>query len=70
MRKIIFTRPDGGLSVVHPSRNTIGETLTTDAEIEQRAWNKLPTDAINPKFVNASDIPTDRTFRDAWEYTE
>ena len=68
MRKIVYTNSSGILCVVHPVRNTIGETLTTDAEIEQRAWNKLPTDAINPKFVNASDIPTDRTFRNAWEY--
>ena len=67
MRKITFTRPDGGLSVVHPVRNTLGETLTTDAEIEQRAWDKLPEDAINPQFVKADAIPTDRTFRNAWE---
>ncbi len=68
MRKILFTNTDGSLSVVHPTRNTIGETLTTDAEIEQRAWDKLPVDAINPVFVDESVIPTDRTFRNAWEH--
>jgi hypothetical protein len=67
MRKIIFTGSDGALSIVHPVRNTLGETLTTDAEIEQRAWDKLPEDAINPQFVEADTIPTDRTFRNAWE---
>jgi len=67
MRKIIFTGSDGALSIVHPVRNTLGETLTTDAEIEQRAWDKLPEDAINPQFVEADAIPTDRTFRNAWE---
>lgn len=67
MRKIIFTGPDGVLSVVHPVRNTLGETLTTDAEIEQRAWDKLPEDAINPQFVDETEIPTDRTFRNAWK---
>lgn len=67
MRKIIFTRSDGGISVVHPVRNTLGETLTTDAEIEQRAWDKLPEDAINPQFVDDTEIPTDRTFRNAWK---
>jgi len=66
MRKIIFTRPDGGLSVVHPVRNTLGETLTTDAEIEQRAFAKLPADAINAQFVDATLVPADRTFRNAW----
>ena len=68
MRKILFTNIDGSLSVVHPVCNTIGETLTTDAEIEQRAWDKLPVDAINPVFVDKSVIPTDRTFRNAWEH--
>jgi len=68
MRKIIFTNTDGSLSVVHPVRNTTGETLNTDAEIEQRAWDKLPLDAINPVFVDESEIPTDRTFRNAWEH--
>ena len=66
MRKIIFTRQDGGLSVVHPVRNTRGETLSTDAEIEQRAWDKLPKDAINPQFIDASAIPVDRSQREAW----
>jgi hypothetical protein len=28
----------------------LANTLTTDAEIEQRAWDKLPVDAINPVF--------------------
>jgi len=68
MRKILFTNTDGSLSVVHPVCNTIGETLTTDVEIEQRAWDKLPVDAINPVFVDESVIPTDRTFRNAWEH--
>ena len=68
MKKIIYTNSDGILCVVHPCRNTIGETLTTDSEIEQRAWNKLPVDAINPVFVDESVIPTDRTFRNAWEH--
>jgi len=68
MRKILYSRPDGGLSVVHPVRNTLGETLTTDAEIEQRAWDKLPTDAINPQFIDAAVVPADRTFRNAWSH--
>lgn len=67
MKKIIYTRPDGGLSVVTPVRNTAPrlETLT-DEEIERRALEKLPPDAINPRLVDASAIPQDRTFRNAW----
>lgn len=68
MRKIVYMRPDGGLSVVIPVINTIGEVdgfIESDAE--KRAWDKLPTDAINSRFVEESEIPTDRTFRNAWE---
>lgn len=70
MRKIIFTRPDGGLSVVHPVINTLGEAADfTEAKAEQRAWDKLPKDAINPRWADAVEIPADRTFRDAWNDT-
>ena len=68
MRKIIYQRLDGGVSVVHPVINTLGEVAGfTEAQAEQRAFAKLPADAINPRFVDAADIPTDRTFRDAWK---
>jgi predicted metalloendopeptidase len=67
MRKIIYTNLNGRLCIVHPIRNTIGETLATDAEIEQRAWDRLPAEAINPQWVDESAIPFDRTFRNAWK---
>ena len=68
IRKIIYSRPDGGLSVVQPIRNTRGEPEgITDAEIEQRAFDKLPADAIDPHFVSEAEVPTDRSYRDSWE---
>ena len=70
MRKIVYTRPDGGLSVVTPVINLMAETKDlTEDQAESRAWGKLPTDAINPRFVDAVDIPPDRTFRNALEDT-
>ena len=67
MRKIIFTRPDGGVSVVTPVINTFGEEEGfTETQAEQRAWDKLPTDAINPRWCAANEVTADRTFRDAW----
>ena len=66
MRKIIYTRPDGGLSVVGPVINTTPPEQITEAQAEQRAWAKLPKDAINPRFVEESEVPTDRAFRNAW----
>lgn len=67
MRKIIYTRPDGGMSFVTPIINTLPTVESiTDEQAEQRAWNRLPAYAINPQFVPPTAIPSDRTFRDAW----
>lgn len=68
MRTIIYTRLDGGLSVVNPCINTfpIRESIT-EAQAEQRAWDKLPKDAINPQWIESDKVPTDRTFRNAWK---
>jgi len=68
MRKIVYTRSDGGLSVVTPVINTQGEASDfTEAQAEQRAWNKLPDDAINPRWADPTEIPSSREFRNAWE---
>jgi hypothetical protein len=70
MKRIIYTRPDGGLSIVIPVINTTGEMDGfTEDDALARAMKKLPEDAINPQVVEESDIPTDRTFRNAWEQT-
>ena len=60
MRYILYTRQDGGTSLVVPVRNTMPvlEELT-DAEVEQRAWDKLPVGAINPRFIGAEEIPVE-----------
>ena len=58
MRKIVFTRPDGGVSVV-------SVPVDTDAALAA-AQAKLPVDAANIQIVDESVIPTDRTFRDSW----
>jgi hypothetical protein len=65
MKKIIFTRPDGGLSVVHPVINTypVREEITEDEALE-RAMSRIPSDAIGVQVVD--EVPADRTFRMAW----
>lgn len=64
MKKIIYTTPDGSISVVTPVINK--SEKITEIEAEQRAWDKLPKDAINPRFVDEAEIPTNRSFRNAW----
>jgi len=52
--KIIFCRPDGGVSVVVP--------IASISSVMAR----LPASAINPQIVDDLVVPTDRTFRNAW----
>ena len=75
MKVILYTAPGGNLCVVRPIINThtlvdgqvmpVPETLTED-EAVQRAWDKLPADAVDAQIVEEAAIPADRTFRDAW----
>jgi hypothetical protein len=59
--RIIYPTDDGGVAVIVPS--DCGLT------IEQIASKDVPTGKPY-KIVDVSDIPTDRTFRNAWEYQE
>ena len=60
--RFIYTRDDGGISIVVPANNC---TLTLD----QIKAKDCPSDKT-VYTVNKSAIPTDRSFRDAWTYTE
>jgi hypothetical protein len=60
-QRIIYKTDDGGVSIIVPA--DCGLT------IEQIAAKDVP--AGKPyKIVDVSDIPSDRTFRNAWEHTE
>lgn len=60
-QRIIYPTDNGGVAVIIPATEcglTIEEIAAKDAP------------AGKPfKIVDVADIPTDRTFRDAWEYT-
>jgi hypothetical protein len=60
---IIYPKDDGGVAIVIPTPEAL-ETMT----IEEIAVKDVP--AGKPyKIVDVTDIPSDRTFRNAWEYT-
>ena len=63
MNRIIYPNDDGGVSIIIPSPEAL-ETMT----IEEIAAKDVPTGKPF-KIVDVSDIPTDRTFRNAWEYS-
>jgi len=66
MKKIVYTNSDGQLCVVHPAPQAMldGET---EAEFVARIAAKDVPQGFVFEIVEASDIPTDRTFRNAWE---
>ena len=60
-QRIIYPNDEGGVSIIVPSPNC---GLT----IEQIAAKDVP--AGKPyQIVDVADIPSDRTFRNAWEYS-
>ena len=60
--RIIFPNDEGGVSIIVPAPEcglTIEEIVAKDVP------------AGKPyKIVDVADIPTDRTFRNAWEFSE
>lgn len=63
-QRIIYPNDDGGVSILIPTPEYLSEHT-----IEELAAKDVP--AGKPyKIVATEDIPTDRTFRDAWEYQE
>lgn len=63
MKHIIYPAADGGVAVVVPSP----EYLLTHT-IEDCAAKDVPQ-GVSFQIVDVADIPSDRTFRNAWEYT-
>jgi hypothetical protein len=61
-QRIIYPNDNGGVSIIIPA-SECGLT------IEEIAAKDVP-EGKPFKIVDVADIPTDRTFRDAWEYAE
>lgn len=59
-KRIIYPNDNGGVSIVVPA-------VECGLTIEQIAAKDVPSGKPY-KIVNVSEIPSDRTFRDAWEY--
>jgi hypothetical protein len=59
--RIIYPTDDGGVSIVIPAPEC-GLTIEEIALKDVTAGKPY-------KIVDVADIPTDRTFRNAWEYT-
>lgn len=59
-QRIVYTTPDGGVAVVIP---------TGEVSIDQLIGTVVPPNTPY-KIVDASEVPSDRTFRAAWQFAE
>jgi hypothetical protein len=63
-QRIIYPTDDGGVAIIVPAPEYL-ETHTIEELIAKDVPEGKPY-----KIVDIADIPTDRTFRGAWEYQE
>lgn len=64
MNRIIYKSEDGGVAVIIPTEDAL-----TNHTIQEIAEKDVP--AGRPyRIVSANDIPSDRTFRNAWEVND
>ena len=61
-KRIIYPNDNGIVAIITPSENC-GLTISQIAAKDVPAGKPY-------KIIDVSEIPTDRTFRDAWEYVE
>ena len=61
-KRIIFPNDDGGVSVIIPSDNC-------GLSVEDIACKDVPAGKAY-QIVDVADVPSDRSFRNAWTYTE
>ena len=62
--KIIYKNESGGVSILHPTDEALSFMT-----IDEIAKKDVPT-GLPYKIVEDSEVPTDRTFRDAWAVDE
>ena len=59
MQRIVYQNDEGGISIIVPADSSL--------TIEEIASKDVPT-GKEYHIVDASEIPTDRTFRGAWTW--
>ena len=59
-QRIIYPTPEGGVAVIVPAPEC-------GLSIEEIAAKDVPA-GVEYKIIDTVDVPSDRTFRNAWEY--
>lgn len=61
MKRIIYPTDEGGVAIIVPAPEC-------GLSIEEIAAKDVP-EGKEYKIIDTADVPSDRTFRNAWEYT-
>ena len=69
--KIVYLNPEneGGICIITPTDNCINPDTGNLFTLEEIAKKDVPTGA-KYKIIPVADVPTDRSFRDAWTVNE
>lgn len=59
-KRIIYPTPDGGVAVIIPAPDC-------GLSIQEIAAKDVPP-GVDYRIIDVTEIPEDRTFRNAWEY--
>jgi len=63
---IVYSRPDGGVSVVTPAPEFLAQFKTQAEGMDALRERVVPPDATDVQIMDPAAVPADRTFRDAW----
>lgn len=67
IKRIVYERPDGGVSIVIPAPEFVARFKDESEAISVIMAKDVPVDATNIIICNATDLPKQENFRDAWE---
>ena len=64
--RIVFTRPDGGVSVVVPTPEFLAKFSTLAEGMAAVQAQSVPSNSTDVQLIDSANVLTDRTFRNAW----
>lgn len=67
MKRIAYTRSDGGVSIVIPAPGARRDNETDEQFVERIRQKDVPKGATNVRIIDEAEHPSDRTFRNAWK---
>ena len=65
-KRIVYTRSDGGVSVVCPAPEYVARFATEGEALEAIRAKDVPADVINVHVCDESAVPVSRRFRNCW----